>query len=217
MPQNDNYKQAFHLQPFAGSLADPNGVCQVDGFYHIYYIVDPESFTKIEKTPYIWAQYTTRDFIHYKREPYAIFADNRYDRDGVYSGCVVVANNQIHAIYTGNVRHPGNFDYIHEGREQNILKTSSNDGITFTDKHVLMRNSDFPDDMTNHVRDPFITYVDGHYQMVLGARRNDDVGLALVYQSDDLEHFTFIKRITTREPFGYMWECPELLTIDDDT
>lgn len=216
MSQKDLYKQAFHLQPLAGSLADPNGVCQVDDTYHIYYLIDPESFTTSTRTPCIWAQYTTKDFVGYKREPYAIFADDRYDRDGVFSGCVVVDNDQIHAIYTGNVRHAGNYDYIHEGREQNILKTSSKDGITFANKHLLMRNSDFPDDMTNHVRDPFITYVDGRYQMVLGARRNDDVGLALVYHSDDLEHFTLAKRITTEAPFGYMWECPELLTIDGD-
>ena len=216
MVQTDPYKQAFHLQPFTGSLADPNGICQVNGLFHIYYLVAPEAFTSTQKTPCIWAQYSTKDFIHYKNEPYAIFADHPCDRDGVYSGCVVTADDQIHAIYTGNVRHSGNYDYIHAGREQNILKTSSLDGITFTSKHVLMRNNDFPDDMTNHVRDPHITYVNGCYQMVLGARRNDDVGLALVYQSDDLEHFTFDRRITSEEPFGYMWECPELLEIDGD-
>lgn len=215
--ENDPDRQKFHLMPLTGMLADPNGVCQVDDIYHIYYIVQPEAFTIAERTPYVWAHYATSDFIHYMVYPTAIHPDHPRDRSGIFSGCVVREDERLYAIYTGNVRHPGDYDYIHDGREQNILKIESDDCIHFDHKVVLMTNRDFPPDMTRHVRDPQITKTDDHYTMVLGARSQDDVGWLLVYGSEDLTHFTLEKRLTTPETFGYMWECPEWLAMNGQT
>lgn len=48
-----------------------------------------------------------------------------------------------------------------------------------------MRNSDYPDDLTCHVRDPKVWKENGTYYMVQGARTNEDVGQVLVFESED--------------------------------
>ena len=50
--------------------------------------------------------------------------------------------------------------------------------------------------------------------MVLGARTRGGCGEVLVYQSDDLRCWEHMNVISTPEPFGYMWECPELFQVD---
>lgn len=39
--KNDPYRLAYHIQPPMGWLNDPNGLCQIDGTYHIYYQYSP--------------------------------------------------------------------------------------------------------------------------------------------------------------------------------
>ena len=124
----------------------------------------------------MWGHYTTKDFVHYRRETIAIYPDHPRDRDGVYSGSALEQDGRLYLYYTGNVRHIGNYDYVHAGREQNVLRVESADGIHFTDKTLLMTNADFPADMTNHVRDPQIVRHEGRLYMLLGARTQNDVG-----------------------------------------
>ena len=50
--------------------------------------------------------------------------------------------------------------------------------------------------------------------MVLGARTRDSQGCVLLYRSQDLQNFQYYNCITTPQPFGYMWECPDLFNVD---
>ena len=50
--------------------------------------------------------------------------------------------------------------------------------------------------------------------MVLGARTLEDKGEVLVLESTDKLRWTHINTLTTPEPFGYMWECPDLFCLD---
>ena len=95
-----------------------------------------------------------------------------------------------------------------------MLRVESADGVHFTGKTLLMTNDNFPADMTNHVRDPQIIQRDGRLYMLLGGRTQADVGCALVYESGDGSHFRLVNRLSTAEPFGYMWECPDLAVLD---
>lgn len=210
----DGWRPAYHLTPLSGTLGDPNGLCQVGDTYHIFYVTSPLSCLTDQRTPCVWAHCTTRDFVHYRREPVAIWPDHRRDRDGVYSGSALVREGRISLYYTGNVRHHGNFDYIHAGREQNVLRVESEDGIHFDRKTVLMTNADFPAWVTQHVRDPQVVEEDGKLCLLLGARTQTDEGCALVYESEDGEHFRYVNVLHTDAPFGYMWECPDCAAVD---
>ena len=52
------------------------------------------------------------------------------------------------------------------------------------------------------------------YYMALGARDAHGKGLVLLYESPDLRSWKYHGRITTKETFGYMWECPDLFELD---
>lgn len=220
--ENQNYREqvaldenrlSYHLIPETGWLNDPNGLCQMDGIYHIYY-----QYTPFEPTGEIklWGHYTTRDFIHYDICEPALYPDQDCDAHGVYSGSAFVEDGTIHYYYTGNVKYfdRNDYDYILSGRGSNTIGFTSRDGFRFSQKKVLLTNEDYPSDISCHVRDPKVLKYGGRYYMVLGARDVNGSGLILIYRSEDLEDWQYHGRITSREPFGYMWECPDLFFLD---
>lgn len=210
--KTDPYRLGFHMMPPTGWLNDPNGLCSFQGRNHIYFQYTPLTPTWGIKS---WGHYTTSDWIHYKEEEPFLFADHAYDKDGVYSGSAFVKDDQIHYFYTGNVKYTDkDYTYITDGREQNTIEVISNDGFTYDEKMLVFRNQDYPSDMSCHVRDPKIFEKNNVYYMVLGARSVDDIGCVLLYRSDDLNTWTYHMRIQTKEPFGYMWECPDLFELD---
>lgn len=207
---NDKYRLNYHLMPPVGWLNDPNGLCQFNGKYHLYYQYTPDNCLGGSK---YWGHYSTKDFITFKNEPVALFPDNSLDKNGVYSGSAIVKDDKVYVYYTGNVKHIGDYDYIHTGREHNTIMVTSNDGVKFNDKVCLMKNIDYPHDLTLHVRDPQIYKNGNHYNMILGARTKDNLGCCLLYRSKDLENWTYANRIVSKQPFGYMWECPNLVKL----
>lgn len=207
------HRLSYHLMPETGWLNDPNGLCQIDGVYHIYY-----QYTPFEPTGEIklWGHYTTRDFIHYTNEEPVLFPDRDFDAHGVYSGSAFAENGTVHYYYTGNVKYfdRDDYDYIVAGRGSNTVHVTSRDGYHFSEKELLMTVADYPEDMSCHVRDPKILKKEDTYYMVLGARDKNSKGMALLYESGDLENWNYYGRITTKNPFGYMWECPDLFWLD---
>lgn len=209
---NKKYRPKFHISPKVGWLNDPNGLCQFNGVYHIFYQYSPFD---VKPGLNYWGHVTTKDFINYEYHNPALCSDEKFDCHGVYSGSALVEDGEINLFYTGNVKLVGDFNYITDGREHNTIKVTSKDGFNFNDKHLLMTNDDYPKDVTCHVRDPKVWKEDGIYYMVLGSRRIDDVGEVLVYQSTDLDRWDLVNRISTKEKFGYMWECPDLYQLDN--
>lgn len=211
--REDEKRLRFHLMPQTGWMNDPNGLHQKDGTYRICYQYDPFDVRGELK---LWGMYTTRDFIHYVHEEPVLYPDSDADCHGVYSGSAFVKDDTVYYFYTGNIKYfdRDDYDYINEGRGSNTILVKSEDGITMGEKKVLLSNSDYPSDMSCHVRDPKVFEHDGMYYMVLGARDIHSRGLVLVYRSGDLENWTYFSRITTEKPFGYMWECPDLFELD---
>lgn len=209
--EQDPYRLRFHLMPPVGWLNDPNGLCQLKGVHHIYFQYTPFSASWGMKS---WGHYTSKDWIHYKEcEPF-LFPDREEDRDGVYSGCAFVKDGKISYYYTGNVKYSDQpYDYILEGREQNTISFVSEDGFTHKEKTCLLKNSDYPEDMSKHVRDPKVFEENGVRYMVLGARSREDRGCVLIYRCEN-EVWSYHMRIESKEPFGYMWECPDLIKLD---
>ena len=204
----------FHLMPKTGWMNDPNGLCQFHGVYHIYYQYTPFEPTGELK---LWGHYTTKDFVHYKGDEPVLFPDSDYDAHGTYSGSAFIEEDQIHFFYTGNLKYfdRDDYDYINSGRGSNTITCSSKNGHDFTKKELLMTTDDYPTDMSNHIRDPKVFENNGTYYMVLGARDKNGTGMVLLYESDDLKKWHYKNRITTKNPFGYMWECPDLFELDD--
>ena len=201
--------------PKKGWLNDPNGLVYFKGEYHIFYQADEENLLgHVNKA---WGHYSTKDFITYKRHELAILPDSICDKNGAYSGSAIVKDDVLYLFYTGNVKHEGNHDYITSGREHNLMRVESKDGIHFTNKVCLLKNEDYPSDCTNHVRDPKIFVKEGLYHLVLGARLLDNTSCVLEYISNDLNTWTYTRRYTPKATMGYMIECPDYLFDQDNS
>ncbi len=207
----DEYRQKFHLMPPVGWLNDPNGLCQFHGVYHAFFQYspfDPEGGVKM------WGHYSSQNLIDWDYQGTALYPDQVFDCHGVYSGSAFIEDDTIYLYYTGNVKlEDGDYDYINNGREGNTILVTSQDGFHFSSKQLLMKNSDYPENLSCHVRDPKVWKEDDTYYMVQGARTKNGVGLVLVFESKDKIHWDYKCSIESEEPFGYMWECPDYFEL----
>lgn len=207
------FREHFHLMPPVGWLNDPNGLCQFEGVYHAFFQYSPFD---AEGGVKMWGHYISDNMLDWKYQGVALYPDQPFDCHGVYSGSALVEDGKMYLYYTGNVKlEDGEYDYIRTGREGNTVLVSSEDGIHFGHKKQLMRNTDYPDNLTCHVRDPKVWKEQDTYYMVQGARTKEDVGQILIFTSKDKVNWKFKSRIESKEPFGYMWECPDYFTIGD--
>ncbi len=205
------YRQQFHIQPPVGWLNDPNGLCRVGDVWHVFYQYGPFDPTGGVKH---WGHVTSTDLLHWERQPVMLYPDEPFDCHGAYSGSALYEDGALWLYYTGNVKLPGRYDYIRDGRENNLCLAVSRDCVTMESKQQLMTNREYPSGLSCHVRDPKVWAQDGRYYMVLGARTADDRGEVLVMESEDRLHWRHINTLTTPQPFGYMWECPDLFELD---
>ncbi|MDO4174416.1 MAG: glycoside hydrolase family 32 protein [Eubacteriales bacterium] len=207
----DPRRLRFHLMPPVGWMNDPNGLCWYKGNYHVFYQYgpfDPDGGVKF------WGHWTSPDMLHWTQQPVPLCPDQQWNLHGVYSGSALVEDDALYLYYTGSVKFAGDYDFINNGRASSTALAVTTDGIHVDSNQVLLENKDYPADLSCHVRDPKVWKQDGRYYMVLGARTKDSVGEVLVYESQDKLNWTHINTIKTPEPFGYMWECPDLFCVD---
>lgn len=207
------FREKLHLMPPVGWLNDPNGLCQFNGLYHAFFQYSPFN---AEGGVKMWGHYTSENMIDWEYQGTALYPDQPFDCHGVYSGSAFIEDGKMYLYYTGNVKlEDGDYDYIRTGREGNTVLVVTEDGKTFGKKKELMRNSDYPDDLTCHVRDPKVWKEKDTYYMVQGARTNEDIGQVLVFESSDKVNWKYRNRVESEKPFGYMWECPDYFQIGD--
>ena len=207
------FRQKLHLMPPVGWLNDPNGLCQFKGVYHAFFQYSP---LNAEGGVKMWGHYTSRDMIDWEYQGVTLYPDQPFDCSGVYSGCAFIEDGEMYLYYTGNVKleDRDDYDYVNSGREANTVLVTSTDGVNFGRKRLLMKNSDYPADLTLHVRDPKVWKENGIYYMLQGARTKEDSGQAIVFRSEDKLHWSFHSRVKTNVKFGYMWECPDYFEVD---
>lgn len=258
---NDFWTPQFHLFPPQGWMNDPNGLCQFKSVYHAFYQYTPEWPANELR---FWGHAVSKDLLSWETLPIAISPDAACDKDGVFSGSAWIetrnaadsdaaagndadgndgaqgsatAGEVMRLFYTGNVMDETRpeADGIDVGREAYEVMVTSEDGLGFSPKRVVLKPADYPDTCTNHVRDPKVWEQDGALRMLLGARERDaaagnvktaderhDSGAVLIYDSNDCgESWTLhsvirgTNALGQREAFGYMWECPFLVQLDD--
>ena len=216
---NCPFRTKYHIMPPVGWINDPNGLCQFKGEFQAYFQYSP---LNVNGGGGYWGHCVSRDMLHWEyREP-VLTTDIPQDSSGVYSGSALIENNKMYIFYTGNVKKPGNYDYIDAGRISTQILAESEDGQHMSEKTILLGMEDYPQDMTQHIRDPKVWKEDGKYYMVLGARarswddqgKRRDKGGILIYVSEDKRNWKLLQELVPKKDFGYMWECPDIFTLE---
>ncbi|AMC92980.1 hypothetical protein AOC36_02975 [Erysipelothrix larvae] len=201
--KRDIWRNLFHIQPPTGLLNDPNGLIYHNGVYHVFYQWHPHEPKHGLK---YWNHVTSTDLIHWIPDNRILSPDTQYDKNGAYSGSAIEIDDQIHLFYTGNQRDDDN----HRNSYQMHAIVGEH---RITEKKVLIDS--VPTGYTDHFRDPKVFKKGSQYYMIIGAQRENLSGTALMYTSNNPMSWSFVGEIKTRyNDFGYMWECPDLFSID---
>ncbi len=194
----------FHLEMPKGLVNDPNGLCYHQGKYQIFFQWNPFGCEHKHKH---WTYTQTTDFINYTKPQIALAPIDKFDKDGCYSGSARSKNNKLEIIYTANLKDEQNIRYPRQ-----VLVKQDDDGEFIKEKIII---DTVPKGYTTHFRDPYIFTKNNRSFIILGAQRENLTGCALIYEEID-ENWIFRGELKTQlTDFGYMWECPNLFTIDD--
>ena len=90
-----------------------------------------------------WGHWTTPDFRSWEFHGEDIAPELAQEVNGVYSGSSIVDGGDLWCYYTGNVKHPGDHDYVHDGREAHEILLVAPGGADFAgERKVLLANPD---------------------------------------------------------------------------
>lgn len=209
---NIEWRQKYHLMPPRGWLNDPNGLCFFRGEYHVFYQYSPDQVNGGLK---YWGHYKSKDMLNWQDMGIFLKPDKAWKKNGVYSGSAIEKDGLLYILYTGNVKEYGDYDYVNEGRQHNTALAITRDCMNIEEDCLILKNKDYPADLTLHVRDPKVFEYENKYYMILGARTKEDNGRAEIFESEDLRKWRHINSIETEYKFGYMWECPDLFKLGE--
>jgi beta-fructofuranosidase len=201
----------FHFTPPKNWMNDPNGLIYFKGYYHIFYQHFPY---ECHWGTMHWGHAITKDFIHYKHLPIALYPSKPYDQNGCFSGSAISMHNQLYLYYTAIQYKSINENNIHlRNQEDDTIASQamlvSEDGFHFDNKTKHLITTKDPQS-----RDPKAWIgKNGHVYLAIGSHQ-DGVGCVLFYESLDGKQFTKIN--TYANPLiGDMWECPDIFKLDE--
>ena len=193
----------FHWEMPFGLINDPNGLCYHDGKYQIFYQWNPAECKHLNKH---WGYTETADFVNYSIPQLALAPVDDFDRNGCYSGSARSRNGKLEILYTANLKDAQNIRYPRQ-----VLAAKNSDG-TFTKKKIAVDN--VPKGYTTHFRDPYLFTHSGRSFFIIGAQRENLTGCALIYEEIRGNWILRGELKTDYTDFGYMWECPNLISVD---
>ncbi|MEN4981211.1 sucrose-6-phosphate hydrolase [Erwinia billingiae] len=209
-PLKDRHYPGWHLAPVSGLMNDPNGFIQHNGRYHLFYQWNPLSCDHKVKC---WGHWSSADLLNWQHEPIALVPGDEFDRDGCYSGSAVDNHGKLTLCYTGNV------EFEDGTRTAWQCLAVQNDHGGFDKKGAVIP---LPEGYTGHVRDPKVWKHNGIWYMVLGAQDLTLQGKVLLFRSSDLMSWGSLGEVAGGNlgglgDAGYMWECPDLFAIGNET
>ncbi|MEQ4716029.1 GH32 C-terminal domain-containing protein [Nonomuraea sp. B19D2] len=204
----DPHRPVAHLRPPRNWINDPNGLVHHDGQYHVCYQYNPDG---TDHANMHWGHFRSPDLLSWEPLPIALApAPGGEDADGCFSGNAVSDGDRIVAFYSA---------YRSDRWSQPVTTAESHDGgQTFRPRGDLLIPQ--PPDGCTMYRDPYVWRDGARWRMLVGAALTDGRGAALLYESPDLETWTYRGPFCAGEPepvggtgllTGEGWECPQYL------
>lgn len=201
---------ALHIRPARGWLNDPNGVCLVDGVYHVFFQYNPDA--PVHGSIH-WGHVSSTDLLTWAQQPVALVPrPGGPDAAGCWSGCLVDDRGVPTAVYTAVPDHARNAGVVLARSDRSLLRWHQEGAVvvgTPTDAAI------------DEVRDPFIFTHQGHRYGVQGAGQRLGRPQLLLYGCDELESWTPLGPLLTDDDpvaaevaAANIWECPNLAFVD---
>ncbi|MER6081394.1 glycoside hydrolase family 32 protein [Streptomyces sp. NPDC001833] len=204
----DPHRPVAHLRPPRNWINDPNGLAFHDGYYHVCYQYNPHG-TRHENMH--WGHFRSPDLLSWEPLPLALAPTaGGEDADGCFSGNAVSDGDRLIAFYSA-LRQDRWYQPV-------TTATSRDGGRTFRPRGGLVIPE--PPDGCTMYRDPYVWRDGARWRMLVGAALADGRGAALLYESPDLETWTYRGPFCagTSQPVGSDdrdtgegWECPQYL------
>ncbi|MDQ5854392.1 MAG: glycoside hydrolase family 32 protein, partial [Chloroflexota bacterium] len=208
---HDPHRPRYHFLPPANWMNDPNGLIQWKGEYHLFYQHNPNG--PLWGTMH-WGHAVSSDLVHWTHLPIALApTPNSVDEDGCWSGCAVDHDGTPTFIYTG----------VRGEQQLPCVATSHDDLLTWQKDRRNPVIASPPEDLDIVAfRDHCAWKEAGTWYQIIGSGIKGVGGTALLYQSQDLIHWTYMHPIYVGDQHatgalwtGSMWECPDLFPLGD--
>ena len=200
--KNNNLRPLFHINAGSGWINDPNGLIKFKDEYHAFFQYYPHD---VNWGPMHWGHRVSKDLIHWRELPTALFPKTYSNEDGCFSGTAIVHNDILYLVYTG---------FFENGGGDNIRQVqclaSSSDGINFTKHGIIIDETKLPSNINPcDFRDPKVWMENDDFYMIVAAREKEGKGHILLFKSKDLFDWKYVSDFLGRESKGIMIECPD--------
>ena len=144
------HRPEYHFLPEKNWMNDPNATIYFKGVHHLFYQYNP--------TDWHWGNLhyghaTSKDLLHWREEPIAMYPALERGETHCYSGCSYINQDQIELFYTS----VGKGERCqHSGSQQWVATTK--DGVTWKqiEENPVIQMSDSPHIKLTEWRDPFV-------------------------------------------------------------
>lgn len=205
----DPFRPRSHFTAPSGWLNDPNGLCQWEGTWHLFYQHNPHApvHHRIH-----WGHATSPDLVHWRDEPIALSPGEGADRDGCWSGVLVDDGGVPTIVYSGR----------HGDSELPCVAVGSPDLRHWTPSPANPVIAAKPEGTRHEFRDHTVFRWQGAWRQLIGTGTADGQGAAWQYESDDLVEWRDLGPVLTAAPTvdpddplftASMWECVDLFHL----
>jgi fructan beta-fructosidase len=209
---NEQFRPQVHFSPAANWMNDPNGMVYYNGVYHLFFQYHPYSSVW---GPMHWGHTTSKDLIHWKHEPTAIYPDSL---GTIFSGSAVVDKNNTSgfgkngkvpmvAIYTSHnekLERSGRNDFQNQS-----IAYSLDEGKTWTKyaDNPVLKNPGITD-----FRDPKVMWFEEGKKWIMTLATKDRITF---YSSKNLKQWVKESEFGSAiGAHGGVWECPDLFSLN---
>ncbi|VAI52857.1 unnamed protein product [Triticum turgidum subsp. durum] len=204
-------RTGFHFQPEKNWMNDPNGPVYYKGWYHLFYQYNPDG--AIWGNKIAWGHAASRDLLRWRHLPVAMFPDQWYDINGVWSGsATVLPDGRIVMLYTGSTNASVQVQCL-------AFPTDPSDPLlinwTKYENNPVMYPP--PGVGEKDFRDPTTAWFDGSddtWRLVIGSKDDRHAGMVMTYKTKDFIDYELVPGLLHRVPGTGMWECIDLYPVE---
>ncbi|WP_144554315.1 GH32 C-terminal domain-containing protein [Bacillus sp. X1(2014)] len=218
--KGDRYRPNYHFTAPQHWMNEPHAPIYYNGKYHLFYQFNPAGpfWHQIH-----WGHATSTDMIHWEDRPIALSpTEGTAARDGVWSGSATYDKNGVPVLFftAGNDEMNPN-QMTGMARQEDATDVNLNHwNMNPAPVTVQAENIETPKGKVifGQFRDPYVWKEGDKWYQLVGSGINEAGGTALLYTSEDLEHWKYEKPLIIGDKVKYprtgdVWELPSLVPI----